>query len=420
MTEGRESATHSVMPASAFAPADLAGIAVRNRILRSATHEGLADERGLPTEALQRRYLALAQGGVGAIITGYAGVQQDGKSSLLRMLMIDGDDCIPAYRALVEAVHGAGTPIILQIAHCGRQTCSRVTGLPTVAPSAIRDRLYGEDEPRALSESAIEELIESFVAAIGRARQAGFDGVQLHGAHGYLLSEFLSSYMNRRTDRWGGSVENRFRIVGEILARARSRLGAYPILMKLNGYDGRPGGMRVPEAIAIARMAETAGCSALEVSCGVGEDLLFTARSDALPVDALMAYSHKLQTAPRFTRLVARAAMRVLIPLLAPPAKPKRLYNVDAAEQIRRQIGIPVIVVGGIRSRSEIEQILGQDRAQFVSLCRPLIFEPGLVGKMERGQQEASRCLDCCYCIVAGETLPLRCHYGRISSADPS
>jgi len=200
------------MMKTVFEPTVLAGFPLKNRIIRSATHEGMANEDGCPTEQLKGYYLRLAKGEVGAIITGYAGVQQNGKSPLYRMLMIDHDRFIAAYKAITDAVHERQTPIILQIAHCGRQTRSRITGEPTVAPSAIRDKFYNEDLPKELTEQEIDEIINNFVKAIERAKQAGFDGVQLHAAHGYLLSQFLSPYTNRRQDRWGGTTENRFRV----------------------------------------------------------------------------------------------------------------------------------------------------------------------------------------------------------------
>lgn len=155
-----------------FEPAVINGIKLKNRIIRSATHEGMADEKGCPTEQLKTLYCRMAKGEVGAIITGYAGVQQDGKSSYYRMLMIDDDICTGHYRDLVDAVHKYNTPIILQIAHCGRQTRSKITGRKTVAPSAIRDSFFNEAVPKELSEVEIEEIIDNFVRAVERAHKA--------------------------------------------------------------------------------------------------------------------------------------------------------------------------------------------------------------------------------------------------------
>jgi len=154
-----------------FEPTSLAGIKLKNRIIRSATHEGMADEKGFPTEKLKKLYIRLAKGDVGAIITGYAGIQADGKSSLLAMTMIDNDDSIPKFREITNAVHEYDTPIIMQIAHCGRQTRSKTTGLQTVAPSAIRDVFYNEEIPKELSADEINRIIDNFVSAIIRVKQ---------------------------------------------------------------------------------------------------------------------------------------------------------------------------------------------------------------------------------------------------------
>ena len=154
------------MKNTVFEPIEVAGIVLKNKIIRSATHEGMADADGGPTEQLINLYLQLAKGEVGAIITGYAGIQQNGKSPLYRMLMIDDDRLISRYQQLTEAVHKAQTPIILQIAHCGRQTRSKITGEPTVAPSAIRDKAFSEELPKELTEQDIDEIIHCFVSFV--------------------------------------------------------------------------------------------------------------------------------------------------------------------------------------------------------------------------------------------------------------
>lgn len=170
-----------------FEEARIANITLKNRIIRSATHEGMADKQGKPTEMMSSMYKALAEGEVGAIITGYAGIMQNGKAPFDSMLMIDRDELIEPYRKMVNEVHRYNTPIIMQIAHCGRQTSAKITGFPTVAPSPIRDKLYNEDVPLELSEDDIYDIVNNFVLGIERAKEAGFDGVQLQLAHGYLL-----------------------------------------------------------------------------------------------------------------------------------------------------------------------------------------------------------------------------------------
>jgi 2,4-dienoyl-CoA reductase-like NADH-dependent reductase (Old Yellow Enzyme family) len=403
----------SKMSIAVFEQAQIAGVKLRNRIIRSATYEGMADENGFPTEKLKNLYIRLAKGGVGAIITGYAAVQADGKSNAVGKAMIDDDRSIPAYREITDAVHEYDTPIIMQISHCGRQTRFKSTGLPVVAPSALRDAFYNEDIPRELSESGIQEIIENFVSAIIRAKKAGFDGVELHLAHGYLLSEFLSSHSNRRKDRWGGSIENKYRIVGEIFKKAKERVGDYPILAKINAHDGRKNGMRIEEAGKIAQMLEDSGCAAIEVSCGTVEDGFYTLRGEKLPADAAMDYMFKYKNIPGFLKNIAKPVLKTLLK----QPKPLLKYNLDAAFEIRKSINIPVIVVGGINNMDDINDIIKNKNLDFVSMSRPFIIEPDIVSKFSKGTQSQSKCIMCNYCIAISEEKPLKCYYGKLPQA---
>ena len=399
------------MTTKVFNESMLGGIRLKNKIIRSATHEGMADEQGFPTPMLKKKYIQLAKGEVGAIITGYVAVQPDGKSSLQRMLMIDQDQSIGYYKDLVKAVKEYDVPIILQIAHCGRQTRSKSIGYQPVAPSAIKDKFFNEEVPKELTELEIEEIINNFVKAIERAKEAGFDGVQLHLAHGYLLSEFLSSYMNKRLDRWGGSIENRFRIVAEIYRKAREIVGDFPILAKINAHDGRKNGMKIDEAVKIAKLLQEVGCVALEVSCGIFEDGLYTIRGTRLPIKPVFQYNFKYKKFPKLIKKITQP----ILPLVIPMARPLNNYNVEAAQTIKEQVSIPVIVVGGIKSIKDINNIIENKKADFVSMCRPFIIEPNLVKKFKEGTKESSKCISCNYCAIAGEELPLRCYYGKLS-----
>jgi 2,4-dienoyl-CoA reductase-like NADH-dependent reductase (Old Yellow Enzyme family) len=393
-----------------FQAYNLAGVKLNNRILRSATHEGLGDEKGLPLPKLAQKYISLAKGGVGAIITGEMIVQANGGSSYYGDLKIDRDETIESYRKLVNAVHAHQTPIFAQLTHCGRQTRSKVTGQKPVAPSAIRDKHYNEEIPQELSEPDIEEIIGSFTAAIVRARAAGFDGVQLHAAHGYLLSQFLSPYMNKRQDKWGGSLANRFRIIGEIFERATAIVGDYPLIIKINAYDGRKNGMRLDEAVKIAKMLQACGCAAIEVSCGIREDNFLTIKNAGDPSEAVFHYSFKCKNIPA----LLKPAFKYLLRKILAPTPPIRLYNVPAAQTIKAAISLPVIVVGGIRTLGEIEDIIAGQQADFVSLSRPFILEPTLVNKFKGGKQTEAKCISCSHCALGIEHEPLRCYYGRL------
>ncbi len=398
------------MTKTTFETVNIGGVLLKNRIIRSATHEGMADDKGFATDALKKLYVRLAKGGAGAIITGYSAVQADGKSPLYNMTMIDKDEYIPKFKEITLAVHEYGTPVIMQIAHCGRQTRSKITGLPTVAPSAVKDKFYSEDTPKALNTDEINTIIDNFVSAICRAKKAGFDGVQLHGAHGYLLSQFLSSHSNRRTDEWGGTTRNKYRIISEIFKRAKDKIGDYPILIKINAHDGRKKGIKVSEAVEVAKLLEQSGCAAIEVSSGVVEDGLYTMRSKTLPADPAMVYTFKYKKLPSWIKSIAKP----LLKLLMPQPKPLLKYNLDAALQIQKAVSTPVIAVGGLNNINDINNVIENSGVEFVSMSRPFITQPDIVNRFQQGKQTVSKCIMCNYCVIIGEERPLKCYYGKL------
>lgn len=398
-----------------FEQSDIAGITLSNRIIRSATADGLADAEGRPTRQLIDFYAKLAEGGAGAIITGFTPIQQNGKSSTYHALAFHKDDYIGDYRELTNAMHEHDTPIILQLNHCGRQTRAKSMGLPTVAPSARRDLYFLESRPKELTGREIEEIIANFAAAIERAKRAGFDGVQLHCAHGFLSTEFLSSNMNKRTDKWGGSLENKYRIINRIFAEARERVGDFPILVKMNAYDTRRNGMRLPEAVEIAKLLEKDGCAAIEVSCGVANDGFITTRGDKFPTKAALEYSYLLRKYPLLAKKIMEPFIPVVVPLVVPPRKPLANYNVPAAKIIRQNVAIPVIVVGGIKRLDDIERIISQDQADYVSMSRAFIIEPDIVNRFKEGNQTESKCISCNFCITCIESMPFRCFRGKLN-----
>lgn len=290
-----------------FEEVKLAGIVLKNHIIRSATHEGMADENGRPTEQLIKKYEALAKGEVGAIITGFVGVNQQGKISIGNMSMLDKDENIESFKVLTDRIHNLDTAIIAQVAHCGGQTNKKLAQMEVVAPSKISDY-----KARAMTEKEIEQVIEDFVSTIIRAKKSGFDGVQLHLAHGYLLSEFLSPRMNRRNDKWGGTTENRSRIAVEIIKKARKEVGNYPILVKINAYETLKNGLTIDESVKIAKILEAAGCDGIEVSNGTVKAGLATLRGD-VPTELLVAYDPRLKNLPNVVKNIVIKGGKMLI-----------------------------------------------------------------------------------------------------------
>lgn len=394
-----------------FSPGEIGGVKLPNRLLRSATDEGLATPEGAPLPALAQLYTRLAKGGVGGILTGQIAVTQAGRSHFASMCKLDDDALLPAYRALTEAVHACGVPVFAQLNHCGRQTRSCITGLPTVAPSAIRHKRFKKDMPQALTAIQITDIVHCFARAAGRALEAGFDGVQLHAAHGYLLSDFLSPAANQREDEYGGDTDGRCRILKEIFAAIHARVGSdFPVLVKINAEDAQPNGMRLSEAIQVSRRLQSYGAAAIEVSCGNAADGLSTSRGEKLPLPAALRYMYQYKKIPR----PLRAAIGLLRPLTRSNFYPLSAYNLQAAAFIRQCVDIPVIVVGGVHDLADIRQAIASEQADFVALSRPLVCQPDFVARLAKGAQTQSKCLRCNYCMLALEAQPLRCLYGRL------
>ena len=382
-------------------------IELKNRILRSATHEGMGDKSGKPLKELYDLYEKLAKGGVGAIITGYVGVKQNGKA-VFNMRMFDKDDYIDDYKDLNLKLKNDNTPIILQIAHSGSQTSSKITREIPLTVSPMKN-FYGERCKEA-NESEIEDIIDCFVKSIERAKKAEFSGVQLHAAHGYLLSEFVSPFLNKRRDQWGGNVENRFRILREILQRSREKVGRFPIWVKVSAFDEKRNKKELEEIIKGCQMLQENGCDAIEVSCGYGFKGFDTIRVPKIPVEAMLALL------PNFKNysLLKKDFFKIVAPLLIKKYKPIHNYNVNSAERIRKNVDIPVIVVGGIRKLSDIENIIENREIDFVSMCRPFIIEPNIVNKFQEHKAVESRCIDCGYCLFGIASKKLKCYFGKI------
>lgn len=373
-----------------FETASFGPIKVKNRVIRSATSLAATDEYGRPTPDLLDRYAELGEAGIGTIITG----MEDGGLMVDHTTFQDAD--MDSYRKVPQVIHQYGAVAIQQISHKG----SQVKGLSD-------ESLYSLNR---LSDLEIEQLIKQFVKNIDRSRQAGFDGIQLHGAHGYLLSEFLSPAQNRRTDKWGGSTENRFRIIGEIIKRSKEKHSDFPIFIKINGYDFQKNGMREPEAVKITKLLEKAGCDGIEVSCGVGQDGFSTVRTTEPPIDAILEltpYREKSSVVKFFISMGARYKLKSYTPLYN--------YNVCAASEIKKNVSIPVTVVGGIRNIQDMQTIVGNNVADFVAMGRPFIIEPGIVNSMKNKTQTESACINCGYCLLSVTIKDVRCYYGKVS-----
>ncbi len=329
------------------------GMETANRFVRSATWEGMAAEDGSVTRRLTEMMAELARGEVGLIITSYAFVSPEGRSNSGQLGACD-DSLLAGLREMAAAVHAEGGRTALQLVH-GGCAANPGAGLEPVGPSD-----GGSPGCRAAGTEDIAKVIADFSAAAGRAKQAGFDAVQLHSAHGFLLSQFLSPAFNKRTDGYGGPLENRARLLLEVVRGVRQAIGPeYPVLVKINSEDFLDGGMRREESVAVSVMLEEASVDAIEFSGGT-----------------------------------------VISPEKLSPVRPGRLrspedevYYREAAMLYKKRVAAPLILVGGIRSFEVAEGLVRGGTADYISMSRPLICEPGLVRRWKEGDRRPAECV---------------------------
>ena len=252
-----------------FKSKKIGNVELPNRFVHSATYEGMAKETGEVSDELIKRYEKLAKGGVGLIITGYMYVHPTGRA-FPHQTGIHSDDMIPGLKKLTDTVHQEGGKIAFQLAHAGRQTTRGLIGQTPLGPSSRGRDPVNFVKPKEMTEDEIMEIVKAFGAAAKRAVEAGADGIQLHGAHGYLINEFLSPFFNSRTDSWGGSDENRFRFLKEIVLETQKTVpGGMPVLVKLSTNDYTPkAGIKLDLAVKYAEWLAELRIGGVETSCG--------------------------------------------------------------------------------------------------------------------------------------------------------
>ncbi|SDG54646.1 NADH:flavin oxidoreductase [Desulfosporosinus hippei] len=335
-----------------------------NRFIRSATWEGLASTEGGVTSELIEVMVELAKGGVGLIITGHSYVSRDGQAGP-NQLGAYSDSLIPGLKEMTEAVHAAGGRIIMQLAHAGRFASQQLTGQTVLAVSLVKD--LANTSVREMTLEDIQELAEAYAEAAERAKAAGFDGIQIHSAHGYLLSQFLSPAFNQRQDEYGGSIYNRSRIHLDIIQGIRRTVGQdYPMLVKLNCQDFIENGLSLDDSLQVAHRLAKAGVDAIELSGGV----IKTGRLEP-----------------------SRTGINSL---------EKEAYFRNEARIFKREIDIPLILVGGIRSYELAEKLVETGDVDYISMCRPFIMEPGLINRWASGDHSKALCKSDNSCLESG------------------
>ena len=379
-----------------FQPCRIGSLTLKNRLAMSQMTMNYATEEGMVTDKVIAYYRERAKGGVGLILVEGTYFTPEGKG-YVRQIGLASQEHVEGLKRLTEAVHGLknDTRIFLQIHHAGGRASSKVTGLQPVAPSAVPP-YPGAETPRALTREEIAGLIEAHVEAAVRAREAGFDGVDIHCAHGYLVPSFFSPMTNHRTDEYGGDLVGRTRFLLEIIRGIRKRLGKeYPLTIKISGDEYIEGGLGISEMIGIARLAQDAGIDGLIVSAGTVGGKKLEDLNEAHKV---------MRTLPMMTRTAC------LVPIAA---------------EFKKALQIPVVTVGRINSVALAEEILSQGKADIAAIGRPLLADPELPKKAAEGREEEIRpCIACnegCYKRILGQ-LDVRCSVNPIlgKEAEPA
>lgn len=359
-------------------PLKIGSLELRNRIVMPAMGTQYADQNGAVTSRLINYYTERAKGGVGLIIIEVACIDSPIGKNAATQICVDDDRFIPGLKSLAKSIQAHGAKVTLQLHHAGRRARSQVTGTQPVAPSSIA--CYGGDPPRELKEEEINGLVEKFVGGARRAREAGFDAVELHCAHGYLIHQFLSPLTNKRSDSYGGELLNRTKFVYEIIHRIREEVGEdYPIFVRISGNEFIPGGLTLGDSKLIAQELERSGASVIHASAG------------SVP-----------SSAEEFA-----AQRNTSIPDMSFP----RGCFVDLAQGIKEKVHVPVIAVGRINSPDLAEDILQQGKADLVAMGRALIADSEIPRKIKEGKwEDIRRCIACMTCINKVLTeLPLVC-----------
>jgi 2,4-dienoyl-CoA reductase-like NADH-dependent reductase (Old Yellow Enzyme family) len=336
------------------------GATLPNRLVKAAMSEVLADPvTGAPTDRLVRLYERWGRGGAGALITGHVIVDRSGLGEPGNVI-IEDDRHLPALRRWAEVGQAHGARMWMQINHAGRQTPKRVVRQP-VAPSPVALRGFGGmfARPRALSGDEIQALVGRFANAAAVAREAGFAGVEVHAAHGYLLSQFLSPLTNQREDEWGGSLAGRMRFLIEVVRAIRAAVGqSFGVGVKLNSADFQRGGFTIEEAMQVAQALDSAGIDLLEVTGGNYE-------SPAMAGKGEMAAQQRQSSRER------------------------EAYFMDYARRMRAVTEVPILLTGGMRTAATMAEALGSGAVDAIGLARPMAFDPDLPGKLLAGAEGA-------------------------------
>ncbi|MBN8216006.1 MAG: NADH:flavin oxidoreductase [Spirochaetes bacterium] len=368
-----------------FSTGAIGPLKLRNRIIRAAAFEGMCPG-GVPSPSLVKYHRSVAAGGVGMTSVAYVAVVDGGRTFRHQAWM--DPRLVPDFRKVTDAVHREGAAVSVQLGHAGNMSDRKVSGERAVAPSG-RFNLFGLALPRRMGEAEIERMVEAHGRAVSTAREAGFDAVEIHAGHGYLISQFLSPHTNRRKDRYGGSLENRARFMREVLRAVKKAAGnSMAVVVKTNLEDGFRGGMTADEGVEVARILEAEGADALVLSGGFVSITPFFMMRGTTPHRELI----RAQKSP-----LIKLGMMAFSRIMVKEYPWQEGFFLDGAKRVRAAVKLPLVYLGGIVRKSKIDEALGAG-FDFVAMARNLVAEPDFVEKIRRDPSHVSPCLACGPC----------------------
>jgi len=372
---------------------------LKNRIIRSATFEGMCDKNGFPSNDYYKMYDKLSQNSIGGIITGFSYISHKGKAIHPGQAGIYSEKFIGKYKKLTNLVHKNKSKIFMQIAHTGRQTKKSVTGYE-VAGISDKKSSYFNERPHILSKNELDNIVNDFVQSSFISKEAGFDGVQLHGAHGYLIHQSILPGINNRKDVYG--IDHKLTIgthfLSEIIDGIRKKCGKdFPILIKISGSDDYFNKFSKKKFINLIQFLDMKKIDAIEISYGTMDNALNIARGK-IPIEVILNNNPIYKINNVFLKFIWKLLILPLAKLKVKKITPT--YNLKFAQLAKEYTKIPIITVGGIRKGREITDIIENKNIDIVSLCRPFIAEPDFVNNFKKNNYYISKCISCNICFI--------------------
>ena len=383
----------------AFKSRNLHGLKVKNAFIKTATYEGMYDD-GLPNQKLLNFHVSLAKGNVGLTTIAYASVSADGRTFKEQMYIHERS--LTELKKIVLAVHKAGGKISIQLSHCGYFSKNKEVRR-LIAPSRIFNEygfLSGPSFSKAMNKEDFVQVSNSFTRSAAQLKEIGFDAIEIHMGHGYLLSQFLSPWTNRRKDHYGGRIENRSRFPLEVFQQVKEAVGKeYPVLVKLNLSDDFTGGFTIEDCIYVVRELKKLDCAAVILSGGFTSKTPFYLLRGEVPLKGMIENGESL---------AEKITMSVFGPLIVKKYGYRTNYFLDQAKVIRSSSKIPLVYLGGVDSKAAIEEVMDAG-FDFIALGRPLIHDPDFLNKLASGEILNSGCTHCNECIVEMDRGGVKC-----------